>query len=167
MGIGRKASVALLGFITAIGCGFVVWFSKDVKALDTLDFWVGTCLIFVLATIQIIMFGWVLGIEKGWKEAHVGAALRIPRIFKPIMKYVSPLFLLTIFIMWFFLNVLGYSFETGRSEVSSYVTDLFGDTPNKVAWMSVILILLVSGLFCLITARARAFRGVVNERSES
>jgi len=29
LGIGRKQSVALLGFITAIGCAFVVYFSKD------------------------------------------------------------------------------------------------------------------------------------------
>lgn len=158
MAIGRRVSVALLGFITAIGCGFVVWFSKDVKALDTLDFWVGTFLIFVLATLQIIMFGWVLGIEKGWKEAHQGAAMRIPRIFRFIIKWVSPIFLLSIFIMWFLINVLGYSFDTGQSDVSSYVKDLVGETPNRVAWMGVTLVAMVGTLFCIITARAKAFR---------
>jgi hypothetical protein len=68
--------------------------------------------------------------------------------------------------MWFLLNVLGYSFETGRSEVSSYVTDLFGEKPNHVAWMSVTLILFVSALFCFITRRARAYQRPVAERSD-
>ena len=45
--------MAVLGVITAIGSGFVVYFSKDL-VLDTIDFWVGTFLIFVLATVQII-----------------------------------------------------------------------------------------------------------------
>ena len=31
LGIGRKASVALLSTFTAIGCMFVVFFSKDIK----------------------------------------------------------------------------------------------------------------------------------------
>src|SRR5690606_30627507 len=115
-----------------------------------LDFWVGTFLIFILATLQIIMFGWVLGIDKGWKEAHAGAVMRIPRIFRFIMKWVSPIFLLSIFTMWILINVLGYSFETGRSDVSSYVKDLFGETPNKVAWLSVVLIAMVGTLFCFI-----------------
>jgi SNF family Na+-dependent transporter len=166
LGIGRHRSVTILGVLTLIGCGFVVWFSKDVKALDTLDFWVGTFLIFVLATIQIILFGWVLGMDKGWKEAHAGAAISIPRIFKPIMKYVSPLFLLAIFVMWFLMNVLGYSFETGTSEVSSYVSDLFGESPNSVAWMSVGVITVVAVLFCIITARARAFKVPLTEESK-
>jgi hypothetical protein len=144
LGIGRHRSVAILGVLTLIGCAFVVWFSKDVKALDTLDFWVGTFLIFVLATIQIVLFSWVLGIDKGWKEAHAGAAISIPSIFKPIMKYVCPLFLLAIFVMWFLMNVLGYSFETGTSDVSSYVTDLFGDKPNHVAQMSIGLVAIVA-----------------------
>ncbi|MGB0259587.1 MAG: sodium:calcium symporter, partial [Coraliomargarita sp.] len=63
--INRKQSVALLGLITVIGCGFVVYFSAGVKALDTMDFWVGTFLIFVLSTIQIIIFGWIMGVDKG------------------------------------------------------------------------------------------------------
>ena len=46
LGVGRRVSVTLLGLLTCLGCGFVVYFSGDLKALDTLDFWVGTFLIF-------------------------------------------------------------------------------------------------------------------------
>jgi len=150
--INRRQSVALLGLVTALGSAFVVYFSQSVKALDTMDFWVGTFLIFVLSTIQIIIFGWILGIEKGFALAHQGAAVRIPRIFKFIMKYVSPLFLLIIFSLWLAANVFGINLRTGASEYSSYVRDLFIE-PNSVAWLSIGLIAAVAALFVFIIAQ--------------
>jgi len=80
LGLGRRAAVALLGFITAVGTAFVVYFSKDAVALDTFDFWVGSVCIYVLATIQVLLFGWVLGIERGFAEINRGAAIRIPKV---------------------------------------------------------------------------------------
>jgi NSS family neurotransmitter:Na+ symporter len=147
--INRKQSVALLGGITAVGCGFVVYFSEGVKALDTMDFWVGTFLIFVLSTIQIIIFGWVLGIDKGFELAHEGASIRIPRVFKFIMKFVSPIFLLLIFAMWVASNVFGIDFKTGDAAYSGYIRDLFIE-PNIVAWLSISLIAGVAALFVFI-----------------
>lgn len=97
LGLRRHASVAFLMLITALGSGFVVYFSKGMLALDTLDFWVGTMGIVVLALIQSIIYGWVLGIERGEKEAHEGSHLRIPRFVQYMLKYVTPLFLLVIF----------------------------------------------------------------------
>jgi hypothetical protein len=67
-------------------------------ALDTLDFWVGTMAIVVLALVQSILYGWVFGIERGDKEAHHGAHLRIPWFVQLILKYVTPLFLIAIFV---------------------------------------------------------------------
>ncbi len=158
MEIGRRRSVAILGLVTALGCGFVVYFSADLKALDTLDFWVGTFLIFVLATIQIIVFGWILGVEKGLEEAHIGSAMRIPRIFAPIMKYLCPAFLIVIFSMWLLVNVFGVSFGGGGGGgLSSYVTDLFV-TPNIVAWMGVLLILAFGSFVVLVASTARCYR---------
>ena len=148
----RKQSVSLLGLLTAIGCLFIVYFSKDVKALDTIDFWVGTFLIFVLATVLIIVFGWVMGIEKGWREAHRGAVLRIPRIFKFIIKYVSPLYLLVIFVFWILFNVLGWDPSTHKFKPTGYVMDLIGSQTveaSTVARLSVMLIGIVI-LFLLI-----------------
>ncbi len=151
MKINRKQSVAILGLITAVGCGFVVYFSKDVKALDTMDFWVGTFLIFILSTIQIIIFGWIVGIDKGFEWAHQGASIRIPSFFKFVMKYVSPLFLIIIFTLWVAANVFGIDFRTGEASYSGYVMDLFIE-PNTVARLSVGLIALVAALFVIITA---------------
>ncbi len=126
LGVGRKVSVTLLGMLTAGGCLFVVNFSKGLKALDTIDFWVGTFLIFVLATILIITFGWVVGIDKGFEEAHKGAHIRIPRFFKFLIKYVSPAYLLIIFGLWVLFNVFGWNPEAGGFKPTGYVADLIG-----------------------------------------
>jgi SNF family Na+-dependent transporter len=157
LGIGRKASVALLGMITAVGCLFVVNYSKDFKALDTIDFWVGTFLIFVLATMLVITFGWVVGVEKGFTEAHRGAHVRIPSVFKFIIKYVSPAYLLIIFALWFLFNVLGWNVETGELNPTGYVADLIGtdaQEPSTVARLSLLLVGIVLTFTLVLTAAA-------------
>ena len=143
--------------ITAMGTLFVIYFSEGLKALDTLDFWVGTFMIFVMATFQIILFGWVWGVDRGLVEAHRGASMSIPRVFGPIMKYVTPLFLIGVFVLFIVFNVLGVNFD-GESSLSSYVTDLIGDHPNRVAWMSVSLILLVGIFFVLMVSGVEKYR---------
>jgi SNF family Na+-dependent transporter len=104
LGIGRRAAVAILGLITSMGSLFVIYFSGDLLALNTMDFWVGSAMIFVLATVQVILFSWVFGVEKGCAFAHEGAQMRLPRGFKFVIKYVSPLYLLTVFGFWCYLN---------------------------------------------------------------
>ncbi|HUG89785.1 MAG TPA: sodium-dependent transporter [Planctomycetaceae bacterium] len=99
-GLKRHASAAMLGLIAALGCGFVVYFSKDLLALDTFDFWVGSVLIFVLATVQAILYGWVFGIRRGHEEAHRGAHIRIPWFVQLMLKYVVPVYLLAIFALF-------------------------------------------------------------------
>ena len=157
MDIDRKKSVSILGIITALGSGFVVYFSKDLKALDTIDFWVGTFLIFILATVQIIIFGWVIGIKQGLKMANQGALFKVPPIYGFIMKYVTPTFLLIIFALWTIQNVFGYNILTGEQDYSSYVNDLFIQ-PNGVARFSVVLIILVAAFFTILTASAPKFK---------
>ncbi len=164
--LNRKQSVAILGVLTAVGSGLVVYFSENVKALDTMDFWVGTFLIFVLSTIQIIVFGWILGVDKGLALAHEGAAIRIPRFFRFVMKYVSPLFLLLIFGLWVATNVLGVDLRTGETSYSGYVRDLFIE-PNLVAWLSVGWIALVAALFCCIVAQNPGYREIQKAKEAS
>jgi hypothetical protein len=99
-GLRRHASVTVLGLITAIGCGFVLYFSKKTLALDTFNFWVGTFLIFVLAMFQSVLYGWLFGIERGEEELHRGAHIRVPRLVQYLLKYVAPLYLLAIFVVF-------------------------------------------------------------------
>lgn len=152
LGLTRRQSVALLGLLTAIGSTFVVYFSKDLKALDSLDFWVGTVCIFIMATVLIIMFGWVLGLERGWEEAHYGAEMRIPPVFKPIIKYVSPLYLLGVFGLFILFNVLGLDIKTGQFKPTGYVRDIVGPDANPVARLSVLLIGIVVIFFLVLIA---------------
>ena len=154
LGLTRKQAVALLGLLTSIGCLFVVYFSKDIKALDTIDFWVGTVCIFIMATVIIVYFGWVMGIERGWSEAHKGADIRIPVIFKYIMRYLSPLYLITIFALFVLFNVLGWNPQTGEFTPTSYVSDLVGEHPSDVARMSVALIVVIIVFFLMLIAQA-------------
>ena len=153
--LNRKQSVAILGIITAMGTMFVVFFSESLKALDTLDFWVGTFLIFVLATFQIIVFGWVWGLDKGLKEAHEGSSLRIPALFGFAMRWITPVFLLIVFVLFILYNVIGIG---GDGHLSSYITDLVGEEPNKVAWMSVSLIALMGMFFALMISGVQRYR---------
>lgn len=158
--MGRRVSVALLGLLTAVGTGVVVYFTGgQMKALDTLDFWVGTLLIFVLATFQIIVFGWHWGVERGFAEMHQGAAMRVPSVFRPVMKWISPAFMLLIFALWILKEILGFDLVTFQAgEVSSYVSDLAGAKPSLPARLSVAMAVLLSVFFILITARSKAFK---------
>ncbi len=147
--LGRRASATFLGLICAIGSIFVVYFSKDLEALDTMDFWVGQVMIFLLGTGTVISFGWVLGIEKGFKEAHRGAHIRIPRIYKFIIKYVSPLYLITIFCLFIKTNVIKEHQLEG-----SYVFKLL-HSPVTQLTMGLILILFIFFFILVHLARKR------------
>ena len=112
-----KATGAIVA-MALIGTALTLYFTKDGAFWSTLDFWVGTLLIFVMAAVQIIFFSWVFGIERGWKEMHAGASIRIPPIFKFIMKWVAPLYLIIIFIGFCFQN-LGPSLESAWATTGS------------------------------------------------
>ena len=115
-------------------------------ALDTLDFWVATFAIYLLATFQTILFGWVFGVEKGMEELHRGAEIRIPGIFKPIIKYVTPLYLLAVFGLWLYKNFFALpKGETGR--IQQVVS-------NPVVGGMVLFILAVAVLFAFLIAQS-------------
>lgn len=94
LGIGRRGSVALLGLITGMGSLFVIFFSKEMKALNFLDETVGTITIVLLAAVQTVLFGWVFGVRRAMNFAHEGAEMKLPRFFPFVIKYVTPLYLL-------------------------------------------------------------------------
>ena len=131
-GLRRHASAALLGLISALGCGFVLNYSENLLALDTFDFWVGTVLIFLLALVQAVIYGWIFGIEKGEHEAHVGAHLRIPRPVQYLLKYVVPVYLTVIFAMFCYNNVLSSSEELVQVEAEFVASLSAEDAKSKL-----------------------------------
>ncbi|MEM9412998.1 MAG: sodium-dependent transporter, partial [Planctomycetota bacterium] len=96
LGLKRAGAATLLGLISASGCAYVIYYSKDLGALDNIDFWCGTFLIVVLATVQSIIYGWVFGVEKGHEELKRGALLNVPNFVPFLLKFVTPVFLLFI-----------------------------------------------------------------------
>jgi SNF family Na+-dependent transporter len=107
LGIARKSATTLVVAICMVGSFLVIYFSKNGELWNTLDFWVGTFLIFVMAALQIIAFAWFFGVDKGLAEAHAGAQLRIPGPLRFVMKYVSPVYLIVVFVGFCWQNLPG------------------------------------------------------------
>jgi neurotransmitter:Na+ symporter, NSS family len=95
----RKPAVLLFGSVTFVLCHLPILFIKH-GVVDELDFWACTVCLVVFATIETILFAWVFGIDKAWDEIHRGADVRIPRVYKFIIKYVTPVFLIVLLISW-------------------------------------------------------------------
>jgi len=136
LGIARGRAVTLLCLVAGLGSLWVIYFSKDLRALDTMDFWVGTFAIFILAAVQIVCFGWVMGVDRGLAEAHDGAEIRIPRVYRTIIKYVAPLYLVIVFV--------GFCVQ----QLPGYVHTVAGDTVarNTLVLVAVVLVMLVAML---------------------
>ena len=98
--ISRKRAVLIFGIASFILCQPAV-FLLGKGVVNELDFWGGTFCLVLFATIEIILFAWVFGMEKAWQEIHHGADMRVPPVYKFIIKYVTPLFLIFILVFWF------------------------------------------------------------------
>ncbi len=97
--VSREKATILLGALAFLACQPAIFFLGH-GVVDELDFWGGTLFLVLFATVETIIFGWVIGIEKAWEEMHEGACLQVPRIYKFIIKYVTPLYLLAILGTW-------------------------------------------------------------------
>ncbi|VAX26233.1 Sodium-dependent transporter, SNF family [hydrothermal vent metagenome] len=104
--LSRKQSVTILGVFSFLAAQPAIFFI-DKGVLDMMDFWAGTFAIVVFATGEVIIFGWVYGIEKGFKQLHQGADIKVPSFFKFVIKYVTPGYLLIILGSWLWRDAWG------------------------------------------------------------
>lgn len=156
--IGRDRSVAILGVVTAAGAGFVWWFSADLKALDTLNFWVATFAVYVQATCFVVAFGWIIGARTGLAELRRGARIRVPDLTAPIIRYVCPAYLLGIFALFVLQDIVGWNFSFTEPAFArtEKIADLVGETASPVAQLTLAFAgLLALGCFLLIEHAAR------------
>ncbi len=99
LGFNRKKAVRLVGALgLGLGMFHVIFYHKGVH--QEWDYWAGTFGLVVFAAIEIILFSFIFGIDRGWDELHKGADLKIPGIYKVIMKWVTPAFLLILLGWW-------------------------------------------------------------------
>jgi SNF family Na+-dependent transporter len=115
--IDRKKAVLIFGIISFILCQPAIFFLKN-GVVDELDFWGGTFFLVLFATIETILFAWIFGMERAWDEIHKGADMQVPKIYKFIIKYITPLFLFFILGMWFWQEWLPIIFMKNISAVS-------------------------------------------------
>ncbi len=101
----RKVSSIVLSLISAFGSLFIMFFSKDLLALDVVDFWIGTLGIYLLAVIQVFIFIIYFGSERGLAYANSTGTIKIPKIFIFTIKYITPTYLIIIFASWIYTSL--------------------------------------------------------------
>ncbi|HEU5208561.1 MAG TPA: hypothetical protein VFU06_04035, partial [Longimicrobiales bacterium] len=98
-GLRREPVAYTLGAIAFLfGLMHIGWLEHGV--LDEWDYWAGTFGLVVLAMLETIVFVWIFKPENAWRSIHQGADIRIPRVFKFIMTFITPLYLLFILSWW-------------------------------------------------------------------
>ena len=100
----RKAVGVLIAMVF-IPIQFCVFFLAK-GFLDEMDYWIGTFGLVVFALLEVIVFAWIFGMDKGWAEITRGAQIKVPRIFYYVIKYVTPVYLLVIMIYWIYIDAI-------------------------------------------------------------
>ena len=95
--ISRHRGAILFGLATFV-LGFICVWLYPGGAFDEFDFWTGTFSLVVFALLESIVFAFIFGIDKGWEEINRGADIVIPKFFRFVIKYITPAFILIIFI---------------------------------------------------------------------
>lgn len=96
-GWGKKKGAWSFGALALImGLPTVLLYQYGV--FDEYDYWAGTVSLVVFALLEAVLFSWVFGINKGWNEINEGSDIKIPQVYKFIIKYITPLLLLMVFL---------------------------------------------------------------------
>jgi len=96
-GWGRNKSAIILGILILIlALPTILFFEYGV--FNEYDYWTGTVSLVVFAAAEIILFSWVFGVKKGWEEITRGSDIKVPNIYKFIIKWITPIFILVIFV---------------------------------------------------------------------
>lgn len=157
----RKKAIKALTVIGALLAFTVCWLTKDIKGLDTVDFWVTNVLMFIMAGAEVILFAWILNLDSNIAEANRGAAFKLPKVFRFVIKYITPLFLLIVFCFWLFLNV----FNLGNAGIDYHILDLIGSEENPVnksAWIGFGLVIALIVSFSIIVGKNKAYKNIQN-----
>ncbi len=95
----RRQAAMVIGAVLML-CGLPVVMFLGHGFLDEMDFWAGTFGLVAFAMIEVILFAWIFGMKRAWAEMNEGADIRIPRIFKFIIQFITPVYLIGLLIFW-------------------------------------------------------------------
>jgi SNF family Na+-dependent transporter len=94
--VNRIKSVKIFGSLLLIlSAPCILFFSHG--AFGEFDDWSGTFSLVIFALLESLAFAWIFGIKKGWDEIIRNADIKIPRFFRFVIQFVTPVFLLAIF----------------------------------------------------------------------
>ena len=137
----EKAVIVAFSVLIVSTIGVIAFFKYGF--LDELDFWAGTFGLVVFAAIEIVLFSWVFGIKKGWQEMHKGADFKVPRVFKFIITYVTPVYLLVLLGVW-----------TYQDAVKEFLMKEKDAASRPYLWAARVLILVLLAVAMVLIRRA-------------
>jgi len=135
----REKAVKAVFAVLIVCSACVIGFFKF-GFLDELDFWAGTFGLVVFAAIEVILFSWVFKIKKGWVEMHKGADLKVPKVFKFILTYITPVYLLVLLGFWTYQDAVKEFLMKGKDPANRPY--LWGARVMIVALLLVMLLLI-------------------------
>lgn len=91
----KNAAWSFGAVVLVLGLPTVLFFNQGV--FDEYDYWAGTVSLVVFAFVEIILFSWIFGIDRGWKEIIQSADIKVPIFYKFVIKYITPIFLGLVF----------------------------------------------------------------------
>ena len=102
-GWSRVRAVAVFGLASfALSQPAIFWLGRG--AVDDMDFWGGTVCLVVFSLLEVLLFGWIFGMERGWRELQRGAEIRLPKLLRPVIAYVTPAYLVFVLGFWLYDN---------------------------------------------------------------
>lgn len=143
----RGQSIALIAGLLLVGASFIIWYTEGLLALDSIDFWVGSLILYITTGVNLIFFNYIWGTKNGMNELENGARIRIPRATAFIIRWVTPIIMLTIFSAWIYQEL----FITRSSYVANIVEGKIG------AILPLIWALSITAFFCTVAATSRRF----------
>ena len=150
----RQKAAMVVGIVLVV-LGLPVILFLHHGFLDEMDFWAGTFGLVIFAVIEVILFAWVFGIKKAWAEINEGADIRIPVVFKFIIQYVTPLYLIGLLFFWGRQDGIPIFFMEGKDP--AHIPYLWG-ARIMMAGLTVISVVLI----------ARAYkRGTIRHETSS
>ena len=102
-GWSRGRAVAVFGAASfALSQPAILWLGHGV--VDEMDFWGGTVCLVVFGLLEALLFAWIFGMDRGWRELQHGAQIKLPRFFKPVIAYATPAYLIFVLGFWLYDN---------------------------------------------------------------
>ncbi len=148
-GVTTRRATNLVGGTFFVLTQPVIFFHRH-GFLDELDYWVGAIALVVFALLEVVVFGWVFGMNRGWAEIERGALIRPSRWFRPVLQYVTPVYLAGILGFWAWKELPAQLAMTGVAPESQ---------PYRLAARGLILVLLFGTFWTVRKASAHWGRG--------